>query len=334
MSHEKQSFASDQEVRWCPGCGDYAILNAVQKFLPELDIPRENMVFISGIGCSGRFPYYLNTYGFHTIHGRAPAVATGLKIARPELSVWIVTGDGDGLSIGGNHLLHILRRNLDVTILLFNNRIYGLTKGQYSPTSEIGKVTTTSPLGTVDQPLDPIRIALAAGATFVARALDVDVKGLQQVLRAANAHRGTSFVEIYQNCNIFNDGAFAAFGEKAVRAERTVWLEHGKPIQFGKNGEKGIRLKGWQPEVVEFDPATPPSDLLIHDSYQETPILAEILSQMVYPQLPVPFGILRAVRRPTFEELHAEQHQKAKTKHPQLNLMAALQQGQTWEVKA
>lgn len=330
---DKKNFATDQEVRWCPGCGDYAILNAVQKFLPELDIPRENMVFISGIGCSGRFPYYVNTYGFHTIHGRAPAIATGLKLARPELSVWIVTGDGDGLSIGGNHLLHILRRNLDVTILLFNNRIYGLTKGQYSPTSELGKVTGTSPLGTVDQPLDPIRIALAAGATFVARALDVDGKNLQKILHAAAAHKGTAFIEIYQNCNIFNDDAFIAFSEKKVRADKTIYLEHGQSLIFGEQKQKGIRLQGFQPEVVEFDPAQPPADLWVHDIHQSSPLPAEILSIMTYPEHPVPFGIFRAVRRPTFEELHAEQNKKAKAKHPQLDLITALTQGQTWEVK-
>jgi len=221
----RNDFVSDQEVRWCPGCGDYAILAAMQRTMPELNIPRENVVFVSGIGCSGRFPYYMNTYGFHTIHGRAPAVATGLKITRPELSVWIITGDGDGLSIGGNHLMHLLRRNIDVKVLLFNNRIYGLTKGQYSPTSEQGKITSTSPEGSLDHPINPVAFALTAGATFVARALDVDAKGLSSVIKAAASHKGAAFIEIYQNCNIFNDGAFKNLSDKTLRDQNTHWLE-------------------------------------------------------------------------------------------------------------
>ena len=279
----RADFTSSQEVRWCPGCGDYSILACMQKLMPELGIPRENIVFISGIGCSGRFSYYMNTYGFHTIHGRAPAVATGLKLTRPELSVWVITGDGDGLSIGGNHLIHILRRNLDVNILLFNNRIYGLTKGQYSPTSETGKITATTPQGSIEQPLDPVSIALAAGATFVARVLDIDAKGLQTVLKAAAAHKGTAFVEIYQNCNIYNDGVFENLSGREFREDRTLWLEHGKPLIFGKNRDKGIRLKGLQPEIVTWDDVLPDEQLLVHDASQTTPVFAHWLTQLQFP---------------------------------------------------
>src|SRR6266436_1880252 len=246
----KKDFVSDQDVRWCPGCGDYAILSQVQKVLPELGIARERFAFISGIGCSSRFPYYVNTYGFHSIHGRAPAIATGLKATRPELSVWIVTGDGDALSIGGNHLIHILRRNLDVNILMFNNRIYGLTKGQYSPTSEQGKVTKSTPMGSIDYPFDPIALALGAEASFVARSIDVEAKHLQEIVRRAHEHRGTSFVEILQNCNIFNDGAFADLTEKEMKADTQLLLEHGKPLIFGKNRDKGMRMRGHSLEVV------------------------------------------------------------------------------------
>jgi 2-oxoglutarate/2-oxoacid ferredoxin oxidoreductase subunit beta len=323
----RADFASAQEVRWCPGCGDYSILASVQKVLPELNIPRENIVFISGIGCNGRFPYYMNTYGFHTIHGRAPGVATGLKITRPELSVWIITGDGDALSIGGNHLIHILRRNVDVNILLFNNRIYGLTKGQYSPTSEQGKVTGTTPAGSLDQPLDPIAIALAAGATFVARALDIDAKGLQAVLKAAAAHKGTSFVEIYQNCHIFNDGTFSSISERDVREDRTVWLEHGKPLVFGKNRDRGIRLNGLQPEITDnIDEA------MIYDAKQSNPTLAHLLSHMTYPEHPVPFGIFRCVDKPTYEDGLQTQKQQAIAEKGVGNLEKLLNSGQVWDV--
>src|SRR6266481_6611277 len=248
----RKDFITDQEVRWCPGCGDYAILAAVQKTMPEFGIAPENTVFISGIGCSSRFPYYMNTYGFHTIHGRAPAFATGLKISRPDLDVWVVTGDGDGLSIGGNHLIHVLRRNVDLKILLFNNKIYGLTKGQYSPTSEVGKVTKSTPAGSVDFPFNPITVALGAEASFVARSVDVETRHLQDIVRRAHEHRGTSFVEILQNCNVFNDGAFADVTEKATKADSTLVLEHGKPLLFGKNHDKGIRLRDFQPEVVHL----------------------------------------------------------------------------------
>jgi 2-oxoglutarate ferredoxin oxidoreductase subunit beta len=323
----RADFASAQEVRWCPGCGDYSILASVQKVLPELNIPRENIVFISGIGCNGRFPYYMNTYGFHTIHGRAPGVATGLKITRPELSVWIITGDGDALSIGGNHLIHILRRNVDVNILLFNNRIYGLTKGQYSPTSEQGKVTGTSPAGSLDQPLDPISIALAAGATFVARALDIDAKGLQSVLKAAAAHKGTSFVEIYQNCHIFNDGTFSSISERDVREDRTVWLEDGKPLIFGKNRDRAIRLNGLQPEITDNI-----NDAMIHDATQLNPTLAHLLSQMTYPDSPVPFGVFRCVDKPTYEDGVQSQKQQAVADKGIGDLEKLLNSGQVWDV--
>ncbi|MGH7822895.1 MAG: 2-oxoacid:ferredoxin oxidoreductase subunit beta, partial [Candidatus Binatia bacterium] len=264
----KKDFVSDQEVRWCPGCGDYAILAQVQKVLPEFGVPRENFVFVSGIGCSSRFPYYMNTYGFHSIHGRAPAVATGLKTARPELEVWVVTGDGDALSIGGNHLIHSLRRNVDLKILLFNNRIYGLTKGQYSPTSEPGKITKSTPSGSVDYPFDPIAIALGAEASFVARAVDVEAKHLQDILRRAHEHKGSTFIEILQNCNVFNDGAWADLTEKATKADFQLALEHGKPLVFGKNRDKGIRLNArLEPEVVKLGEGYSESDLIVYDEH-------------------------------------------------------------------
>ena len=248
----KKDFESDQEVRWCPGCGDYSVLAAVQRFLPSLDRPPEQYVFVSGIGCSSRFPYYMNTYGFHTIHGRAPAIATGVKCARPDLSVWMVTGDGDSLSIGGNHLLHLLRRNVDINVLLLNNRIYGLTKGQYSPTSEFGKVTKSTPFGSPDHPVNPLLFALGAQGTYLARSIDGDAKHLAEVLKDAAAHTGTSFVEVYQNCNIFNDGAFAKFAERDVRDEKTLRLQHGELMVFGKAKDRGLKLDGMQLAVVEF----------------------------------------------------------------------------------
>src|SRR5690349_17913804 len=257
-------FASDQDVRWCPGCGDYSILAQMKKVCAKLGMDRTKMVFISGIGCSSRFPYYMNTYGFHSIHGRAPTFATGLKLARPDLNVWMVTGDGDSLSIGGNHFLHIIRRNVDVKILLFNNRIYGLTKGQYSPTSEQGKRTKSTPMGSPEQPIRPISIAIAAEASFAARAIDIDVKHLEYVLERAAKHQGTAFVEIYQNCNIFNDGAFEYATDKLTKSDTTVYLEHGKPLIFGKNADKGIRLHGTTPEVVSVADV-PADDLLHHD---------------------------------------------------------------------
>ena len=295
-------FASDQEVRWCPGCGDYSILAQMKKMLPSLGIPREQTVFISGIGCSSRFPYYMNTYGLHSIHGRAPAVATGLKVARPDLSVWVITGDGDGLSIGGNHLMHCIRRNLDINIVLFNNQIYGLTKGQYSPTSPLGKVTKSTPMGAIDNPLHPLSIAIGCEATFVARTIDVNIKHLGMVLKRAAEHRGASFVEVYQNCNIFNDGAFSYATDKETKADTAVELEHGKPLIFGKNRDKGIRLHGMTPEIVELGKGITEDDLLFHDEKAPEPSLAYLLSRMRHPEFPEPIGVFRCVDRPRYDD--------------------------------
>jgi 2-oxoglutarate ferredoxin oxidoreductase subunit beta len=325
----RKDFISDQDVRWCPGCGDYAILAQVQKVLPELGIPRENFVFISGIGCSSRFPYYVNTYGFHSIHGRAPTLASGLKATRPELSVWIVTGDGDGLSIGGNHLLHILRRNVDVNILLFNNRIYGLTKGQYSPTSEFGKVTKSTPFGSIDHPLHPITVALGAEGTFVARSVDVEAKHLQDIIRRAHAHRGTSFVEILQNCNIFNDGAFTDLTDKDTKAEHTVVLEHDRPLVFGKNRDKGIRMNGHSLEVVRLGSSVTEADLIVHDERNDA--LAFLLSSMQPPKFPTPIGVFRAVERETYDAAINAQIQTASAGHGG-DLDELFGRGDVWEV--
>lgn len=329
----RKDFVSDQEVRWCPGCGDYAILAQTQKLLPELGVPREKIVFISGIGCSSRLPYYMNTYGFHTIHGRAPAVATGLKATRPDLQVWVITGDGDGLSIGGNHLLHILRRNVDVNIVLFNNRIYGLTKGQYSPTSVFGQVTKSSPFGTIDYPVNPATFALAAGATFVARTLDNDTHHLITTLERAARHKGTSFVEVFQNCVVYNNDAFAAFADKPVRADRTIVLEHGKPLIFGKEHNLGIRLNGVTPEIVELGNGMREEDLLIHDEHREDPSIAFILAQMQHPEYPVPLGVYRAVERPTYEELLQRQIDEAVARRGEGDLAALFAEGDTWTVE-
>ncbi len=296
----RKDFVSDQMVRWCPGCGDYAILAQVQKVLPELGIPKEKFVMVSGIGCSSRFPYYMNTYGMHSIHGRAAPIATGLKIANPDLSVWVITGDGDALSIGGNHFIHLMRRNVDLNIILFNNRIYGLTKGQYSPTSPQGLKTKSSPMGSLEQPLNPIALAIGAEATFVARTVDTHLKHMGQVLLRAAAHKGTSFVEIYQNCVIFNDGTFEYATDPAKRVENTVELEHGKPLIFGKNRDKGIRLNGLEPEIVSLD-TVEEKDLLVHNE-TASPSLAYLLSQMRYPQLPEPMGIFRCVEPPSYEK--------------------------------
>lgn len=327
----KKDFESDQEVRWCPGCGDYAILATLQKFLPKLGTPREKHVFISGIGCSSRFPYYMDTYGFHTIHGRAPAIATGLKVSRPELTVWVVTGDGDGLSIGGNHLIHLMRRNVNVNVLLFNNRIYGLTKGQYSPTSEFGKKTKSTPYGSLEQPVNGAELCLAAGATFVARALAVDPKGLSAVLEAAAAHKGTSFVEIFQNCNVFNDGAFDDFADKKVRAEKQLELKNGAPLIFGNDNEKAIVLDGLRPKVV--DSAAPESttgEALQYDVSNKT--LAQLMVTLPYPEFPVPMGVLYKEDRPTYETLVSEQIAEAKESQQSQDLAALLHSGDTWQV--
>ena len=324
----RKDFVSDQEVRWCPGCGDYSILAQMQKVLPQLQIPKENLVFISGIGCSSRFPYYVETYGFHSIHGRALTIASGLKTARPELKVFVITGDGDGLSIGGNHLLHAMRRNVDLTVVLFNNRIYGLTKGQFSPTSEFGKVTKSSPYGTTEQPLNPIRVALAAGATFVARSLDRDTKHLEETLYKAAQHKGISFVEVYQNCNIFNDGAYAAFSDKEVRQERMLYIEDGKPMRFGNNHENGIRLNGFVPEVALNEPDD--SKLLVHDT-KANAVLANLLAGMDYPQFPVPIGVFRDVDAPTYDDLVQQQVDAARAKETP-NFEELLHAGETWDV--
>lgn len=305
----KQDFTSDQDVRWCPGCGDYAILAQVQKLMPTLGIPRENIVFVSGIGCSSRFPYYMDTYGIHSIHGRAPAVATGIKAVRPDLTVWMITGDGDGLSIGGNHLLHILRRNVDVKVLMFNNQIYGLTKGQYSPTSPLGKKAKSTPLGSIDYPLDPVSVALGAGATFVARTLDVNVKHVAETLKRASQHKGTAFVEIYQNCPIFNDDAFDYMTDKATKADNELVMEHGKALRFGANGAKGIALDAkMHPQIV--DVVTFGEDkLLVHDETNE--VLSLIVSRLRNPEFPVPIGVFRAVERASYDHLLNEQVEAA-----------------------
>jgi 2-oxoglutarate ferredoxin oxidoreductase subunit beta len=312
-----KDFKTDQEVRWCPGCGDYAILAAVQSFMPELGIPRENIVFISGIGCSSRFPYYMNTYGMHSIHGRAPAIATGLSSSRPDLSVWVVTGDGDSLSIGGNHLIHALRRNVNLKILLFNNRIYGLTKGQYSPTSELGKITKSTPFGSLDAPFNPVSLALGAEASFVARSLDSDRKHLTSVLRAAATHQGTALVEIYQNCNIFNDGAFDLLKEADTRDDWTIRLEHGQPLRFGALNADGvgskavIRTEAGGLAVAEDVPAGDPR-VVIHDAHAEDPTLAFALSRLTSQDMRyAPMGVFRDVERPTYDSLMSDQLARA-----------------------
>jgi 2-oxoglutarate ferredoxin oxidoreductase subunit beta len=331
----RKDFQTDQEVRWCPGCGDYAILAAVQKFMPSLGIPKEKIVFVSGIGCSSRFPYYMNTYGFHTIHGRAPAVATGIKMANPELSVWMVTGDGDGLSIGGNHLIHLMRRNLDIKVLLFNNRIYGLTKGQYSPTSELGKKTKSTPMGTVDYPLNPISLVLGAEATFVARSIDTEAKHLEEVLGRAAKHRGTAFVEILQNCNVFNDGAWDVLKDKEQKAETQLRIEHGKPLLFGKSGQRGIRLGGrsrMTPEAVEVgQDGVTVEDIAVHDEGADGEAIAYLLSRLQPPRFPMPLGVFRDIQRPIYEDGVYSQLKAAAQKRPG-DLGQLLASGETWRV--
>ena len=331
---KKADFISDQEVRWCPGCGDYAILNNVQKVMPELGIPREKIVFVSGIGCSSRFPYYMNTYGFHSIHGRAPAIATGIKCANPDLSVWVITGDGDALSIGGNHFIHAIRRNLDLNYILFNNRIYGLTKGQYSPTSEFGKKTKSTPSGTIDYPINPLSLAIASESTFVARSIDIDVKHLGAIVEAAAKHKGISFIEVYQNCNIFNDGAFDSFAERTVRSDRVLYLEHGKPMVFGKNREKGIRMNGALPEVVTIgENGITENDLLVHDIHLNDPSVAFMLARMEQPEFPQPVGIFRAIDRPTYEDMMVDQIEASVAKTGPGSLEKLINSGDTWIVE-
>jgi 2-oxoglutarate/2-oxoacid ferredoxin oxidoreductase subunit beta len=324
-------FGTDQDVRWCPGCGDYSILAQMKKVCAKLGMDRSKMVFVSGIGCSSRFPYYMNTYGFHSIHGRAPTIATGLKLARPDLTVWMVTGDGDGLSIGGNHLMHAIRRNVDIKILLFNNRIYGLTKGQYSPTSEQGKKTNSTPWGAPDHPIRPLSLAISSEATFAARSVDVDVKHLEMVLERAARHVGTAFVEIYQNCNIFNDGAYDYAIDKTTKSDTTLYLEHGQPLLFGKNREKGIVLKNLNPQVVNVADVHA-SDLLVHDEKANDPSLAFLLSRLRYPEYPEPMGVFRDVEHPRYVDLVRSQNRLAIEKRGAGNLQQLVTGTETWSV--
>lgn len=328
-----KDFASDQEVRWCPRCGDYSILAQMKKVLPTLNIPRENIVFVSGIGCSSRFPYYMATYGMHTIHGRAPAVATGLKISRPDLQVWVITGDGDALSIGGNHFMHMIRRNVDLKVVLFNNQIYGLTKGQYSPTSPQGQKTKSTPYGSLDEPLTPLSLAIGARATFVARSVDVDIQHLCMVLERAAHHKGTALVEVYQDCNVFNSGAFEFASKKGTKEDNCIYLEHGKPLIFGVNRDKGVRLNHLgQPEVVELGKGISEDDLLFHDEKADDPSLAFLLANMRYPVYPEPMGVLRAVQRPTYDESVNQQVADVTEKMGSGNLESLFHSGDTWEV--
>ncbi|MFF4168629.1 2-oxoacid:ferredoxin oxidoreductase subunit beta [Streptomyces sp. NPDC001744] len=330
-----KDFKSDQEVRWCPGCGDYAVLAAVQGFLPELGLAKENIVFVSGIGCSSRFPYYLNTYGMHSIHGRAPAIATGLATSRRDLSVWVVTGDGDALSIGGNHLIHALRRNVNLKILLFNNRIYGLTKGQYSPTSEVGKVTKSTPMGSLDAPFNPVSLALGAEASFVARTVDSDRKHLTGVLRQAAEHDGTALVEIYQNCNIFNDGAFEVLKDKDRAREAVIRLEHGQPIRFGAENEKGV-VRDPDTGDLHVVTVTPENEarVLVHDARAASPTTAFALSRLADPDTlhRTPVGVFRSVERPVYDALMAEQLDAAVERHGRGDLGRLLAGNDTWTV--
>ena len=330
-----KDFATDQEVRWCPGCGDYSILAQVQKVMPGIGVPKENIVIISGIGCSSRFPYYMNTYGMHSIHGRATAVASGLKASRPELSVWIVSGDGDSMSIGGNHTIHMLRRNFDVNFLVFNNQIYGLTKGQYSPTSETNKVTKSTPVGSIDHPFNPAALAMGADATFIARSMDRDPKHLQYILTRSHQHKGASFVEIYQNCNIFNDGAFEAFTEKSSKADNVLFLEQGKPLIFGATANKGIKLDGLKPVIVELEEGASTDDLWIHD--EKDFFKAQILIRMfddprVEGHFPRPFGVFYQTERACYEDVMAMQIDEALATKGKGNLDKLLKGREVWEI--
>ena len=330
----RKDFASDQDPRWCPGCGDYSILAQAQKVMPDFGVPKENIVFISGIGCSGRFPYYMNTYGFHSIHGRAPTLATGLRIARPDLMVWVVTGDGDLLSIGGNHFVHAMRKNADIRVVMFNNRIYGLTKGQASPTSELGQKTKSTPLGSVDYPIHPLALAIAAEASFVARTVDTQVDHIQHTLERAGRHHGSAFVEILQNCNIFNDGAHRAFTDREVRDDRMLILEHGKPMIFGKNRDQGLRLDGLRPEVVTIgENGITEADVLVHDETSEDPTIHNMLARIYYPDFPVPVGVIRAVHRPTLVELLEAQVADAVDREGAGDLAELLREGETWTIE-
>ena len=337
-AYTKKDFESGVDPRWCPGCGDYSIINQVQRALPSAGVARENIVFVSGIGCSSRFPYYMHNYGMHTVHGRAPSFAAGLKLSRPELQVWVVTGDGDALAIGGNHFIHALRRNIDIKILMFNNRIYGLTKGQVSPTSELGKKTKTTPHGSPDYPFNPPALALGAGGTFVARSIDVEGAHLGAVVQAAQAHKGTAYVEIYQNCPVFNDGAYQNLTDKAVKADRQLRMEHGKPLLFGKDMKKGIRF---DPRTAHLEVVTvgengvKEADILVHDAHRDDPTLAFMLANLDQaPGFPTPIGVFRDVRRPTVDEITWQLVAEAKTAaKKQLSVTEFLAQGETWVVK-
>ena len=328
----RKDYASDVDGRWCPGCGDYSVLAQTQRALANIGAAPEKMVFVSGIGCSSRFPYYMETYGMHSIHGRAPTIATGLKVARPDLLVFVVTGDGDALSIGGNHLLHVLRRNVDVKILLFNNRIYGLTKGQYSPTSELGKNTKTSPMGTIERSLNPLSIALAAEATFVARSFDTDPAHLTATIEAAARHKGSAFVEVLQNCNIFNDGAFRDYTDKTVRDDRLIYLEHGEPMLFGANREKGLELTAHGLQAV--DSHGPDAGLILnHDAHRPAPDIHQLLARLEYPAMPVPMGVIRQVQAPDYGEMLNEQIDNAQAAKGHGDLVALLKGPNTWQVE-
>lgn len=331
-----KDFATDQEVRWCPGCGDYSILKQVQTILPQTGIPRENIVIISGIGCSSRFPYYMNTFGMHSIHGRATAIASGLKATRPELSVWIVTGDGDGLSIGGNHTIHLLRRNFDVNILLFNNQIYGLTKGQYSPTSEEHKVTKSTPFGSIDHPFNPLALAMGADASFIARSMDRDPKHLQQMLLRSHGHHGASFLEIYQNCNIFNDGAFEIYTEKGSKMEEVLFMEQGQPLLYGANKDKGIKLDGYKPQLVSLADGHSADDLWVHDEkdFFKAQILTRFFDNPATPgHYPRPFGVFFSADRPTYEDGMRLQLEDAIATRGKGNLDKLLEGKETWVIE-
>ena len=333
----KKDFESDQDVRWCPGCGDYSILAQTQKTMPDFGVAKEKIVFISGIGCSGRLPYYMNTYGFHTIHGRAATIATGLKAARPDLMVWVITGDGDALSIGGNHLIHAMRRNVDMKMIMFNNRIYGLTKGQASPTSPIGKKTKSTPLGTIETPIIPLNLVAAAEASFIARSVDTHSEHLQEMMQRAGEHSGAAFLEVLQNCNIFNDGAWRDFTDKSVKEDRMLVLKHGEPMVFGAEKNKGIRLNGLRPEVVTIgENGVSVADLWVHDETDPDATRTQILSRMWWPDFPVPVGVFRRVPRPTHDQLLIEQIDGAKAaraaKGP-VDLQKLLASGETWTVE-
>jgi 2-oxoglutarate ferredoxin oxidoreductase subunit beta len=330
----KRDFESDQEPRWCPGCGDYSILTQMKKLLPDLGISKENIVFVSGIGCSSRFPYYLNTYGFHGIHGRAPVIATGIKIANPNLKVFVITGDGDGLSIGGNHFIHLCRRNVDITIILFNNRIYGLTKGQYSPTSEKGKVTKSSPYGSVENPFNPVKIALAAGATFVARSIDKDQKHLIEILRRAAEHKGTSFVEVYQNCNIFNDGTFSQLTDPDKKDENLLVMEHGNPYLFGSENDKCLHWDNSGFKILKNKGRHSTNEDMLHDEYNQNTLMPFALSDLDQLEgYPTPIGIFREIQADTYEELLNNQINLVKQEKGEGTLKGLLESGNTWEVK-